>query len=262
MTNMELPEIEIMRRNLANKIINKKIICFNVLDLKVSRGNKDLFQQKINNSYFKDIKRYGDLLIFKLASGYYILINLYSRGNLIYTKEELKDKNIKAIFKFEDDSKMYFINSGQFGYLQILSDSEIKRLSVNFGLDPTSKDFSFLAFKKLFRNKTVDVKSFLMNKKLLAGIGTIYSDEICCEARVVPYKSVRFLEESEIKRLYSAIRKIFKKSIEYNRLNGDYSKFIYVYNRENKKCLKCGLGIVRKILLNDRKTFFCPVCQK
>ncbi len=258
----ELPEVEILRRSLARKIINSKIIFFDVFDKKILRGNKDLFQKKIKNSYFKYIRRHGRNLIFKLASGYYLLINLYSKGDLIYTKEEIKDKKIKAVFKFKNNSKIYFINSGQFGYIQIFNDIQRKRLSVRFGLDPTDKGFSFLNFKKLFRNKSTNIKNFLMNKNLLAGIGTIYADEICLAARVKPDKSVMFLKPSEVKRIYAAIRKIFKKSIIHGGIKQGYGKFICVHNREGKKCLKCKQGIVKKILVSNRRTFFCHICQK
>jgi len=263
----ELPEVDILRRDLARKTINKKIVSFDVLNLKVLRGNEKLFQQKINNSYFKYIKRHGDILIFKLASGYYLLVNLYSKGNLVYRKykenekQDFPDKYTKIIFEFEDKSKIFFNNKDQFGYIQIIDDKQRMRMSVNFGLDPTSGDFSFLSFVKLLRNKTTSIKNVLMNEDLLAGIGTIYADEICLEARVMPDKGIRLLRQAEIKRLYTAIRKILKKSIIHNGIDGDYIKFICVHNREGEKCLKCNLGVVKKILVSNRKTFFCPVCQ-
>ncbi|MFH1457519.1 MAG: DNA-formamidopyrimidine glycosylase family protein [Patescibacteria group bacterium] len=257
----ELPEIEIMRRNLANKIINKKIILFEALHEKILKGDKDLFQQKINNSYFKDIKRYGGLLCFKLASGYYLLVNLYSKGNLVYSREESQNKNIKAVFHFEDNSKLYFVNSGQFGYIQILNDNELKRIRVCFGMDPICESFNFQFFYQLLRNKTTSIKNILINEDLLAGIGAIYADEICLEARVMPDRSIRSLKQSEINRIYVAIRKILKKSIIHGGLDGNYNKFISVYGREGEMCLKCNLGIIKKILVSNRKTFYCPVCQ-
>jgi formamidopyrimidine-DNA glycosylase len=258
----ELPEVDILRRSLARKIINSKIIFFDVFDKKILRGNKELFQKKIKNSYFKYIKRYGGILIFKLASGYYLLINLYSKGDLIYTKEKIKDKNIKAVFKFKNNSEVYFVNSGQFGYIQIINDKQRQRMSIHFGLDPTREEFTLGTLKKIFRNKSTNIKNLLMNKNLLSGIGTIYADEICLAARVKPDRSVKFLKQSEVKRIYVAIRKIFKKSILHGGIKGGYNKFICVHDREGKKCLKCKQGIVKKILVSNRRTFFCPICQK
>ena len=220
------------------------------------------------NSYFKYIRRYGKNLIFKLASGYYLLINLYSKGDLVYIKyqkdekQNLPNKYTKIIFEFKDKSRIFFNNKGQFGYVKIINDKQRKRMSVHFGLDPTSKEFNLVLFKKLFRNKSTNIKNFLMNEKLLAGIGTIYADEICLMARVMPDKGVKLLRRSEINRIYSAIKKIFKKSIIHGGANGGYIKYISVYNREGKKCLKCKRGVVKKILVSNRKTFFCPICQK
>ncbi|MFH1610966.1 MAG: DNA-formamidopyrimidine glycosylase family protein [Patescibacteria group bacterium] len=263
----ELPEVEILRRDLARKTINKKIASFGVLNLKTLRGDKKLFQQKIKNSYFKYIRRHGKILIFKLASGYYLLVNLYSKGDLVYRKykenekQDLPDKYTKILFEFEDKSRMFFNNKGQFGYLQILSDNELKRMRVKFGIDPTDDKFSLNSFYKILRNKTTSIKNILMNKDLLVGIGAIYADEICLEARVMPDKGIKLLKQSEIKRLYTAICKILKKSIIHNGISGNYIKFISVHNREGEKCLECNLGVVKKILVSNRKTFYCPVCQ-
>ena len=101
-----------------------------------------------------------------------------------------------------------------------------------------------------------------MNEKLLAGIGTMYADEICLIARVMPNKGVLLLRRSEINRIYTAMRKIFKKSIIYGGVKQGYGKFICVHNREGKKCLRCKRGVIKKILVSNRKTFYCPICQK
>jgi formamidopyrimidine-DNA glycosylase len=112
-----------------------------------------------------------------------------------------------------------------------------------------------------------------MDQSVIVGIGNIYSDEILWLAKVHPLKDVSKLTESDLKRIYSAIPKVLKKSLSLkgdsmqdyrlpNGKKGGYQNFQMVYHREGKKCLRKDGGTIKRIKIGGRSAHFCPKCQK
>ncbi len=139
------------------------------------------------------------------------------------------------------------------------------------GPEPLEEDFTFVKFKKLFEKKRGKIKQVLMDQNFISGIGNIYASEILFESKIHPEEEIKNLNEEDLKRIYTATRKILEKSIE---LKGDsFSDFrtLYgekggaqdmnkVYQKEGQPCPKCG-GMVKRIKQGGRSSFFCPKCQ-
>jgi len=130
-------------------------------------------------------------------------------------------------------------------------------------------DYFSNLFKK--RQKTT-VKAMLLNQELIAGLGNIYVDEVCWCAGIMPSRRVGTVTKAEQKKLFACIPKILKEAIKHrgttfrNFLDasgrkGNYTDFLKVYDRDGKKCQRCG-AIIKKIKTAGRGTHFCPKCQK
>ena len=109
-----------------------------------------------------------------------------------------------------------------------------------------------------------------MNKKVFLGIGNVYSDEICFKARVNPTRGIKTIRQAEKKRLFKSIKKILKRSMEYDGLSFylpvsnkklRFDRFLQVYNREGENCQYCRSGVIKKDKLSSRNYFYCPLCQ-
>ena len=107
----------------------------------------------------------------------------------------------------------------------------------------------------------------------MTGIGNIYADEICFEARIRPDRGVKLLSGAEKRRIYKAIGKILRRAVQYRGTTfsdyrdgsgkkGNYSQQLKVYGRTGKKCLRCKQGVVKKIKVGQRGTHYCSLCQK
>jgi formamidopyrimidine-DNA glycosylase len=116
------------------------------------------------------------------------------------------------------------------------------------------------------------IKQILMNQEVIAGIGNIYSDEILWKAKVHPLQDISKLTNKELQKIYQAIKKVLTKAIklggtsisDYRRITGErgyFQKERKVYQRENEKCLRCGV-IIKRIKLSGRSAYFCPICQR
>ncbi|PLX25787.1 DNA-formamidopyrimidine glycosylase [Candidatus Parcubacteria bacterium] len=282
----ELPEVETIRRGLQTAILNKKITDLQVKKHKLVKNKSSYFVDILKNSSIVDIDRVGKLLIFSLADKeHFLLVHLKMTGQLIYQsggdivagghnlgfEEGLPNKYSHIIFYFQDGSNLFFNDMRQFGYMELVKDKDkvIKR----FGIEPGKNDFTLAAFKKIFKNRKITLKQILLNQQLVSGIGNIYADEICFRAQVLPSRPADKLNDDDIKRLFTATKYIIKKAVEKRGTTfsdyrdtsgkeGNFVKYLKVYGRAGKKCLRCGLENIKKVKLGGRGTHFCPHCQK
>jgi len=286
----ELPEVETIKNDLKQKILNKKIKKVDLRLKKIVKSSVKDFVLDLEERKFKDIKRRGKLLIFDLSQkNKYLLIHLRMTGQLIYRKNkevvagghsnnnnniiDLPNKHTHIIFYFSDKSQLFFNDLRRFGTAKIVNEKELKNILNNFGAEPLEKSFSLRIFRYLVESKKGNIKAFLLDQKNIAGIGNIYADEILFEAKILPSRKVVSLKTEEVKAIHKAIRKILKKAVKYRGTTfysyidargqkGNFTKFLKMYKREKKRCLRCRKGIIIKTKIAGRGTRCCSECQK
>lgn len=281
----ELPEVEIIRRGLARRIIGKRIVAVEVLDKKIVKSAN--FERALKDDEIVSPERRGKLLMFKLRSGHYLLVHLKMTGQLIYqnhrivagghslTENDLKvpNKFTRLVIFFADKSRLYFNDMRRFGYMKIAAAKEKEKIvKDNYGIEPLTPDFKLADFAKFFKKRKTSVKALLMNQKLISGLGNIYADEACFCARLLPWRPAVSLKPMEIKRLFKCIALVLEAAIKnrgttFSRFvdiagrRGGNLAFLNVYERDGQKCRRCG-GVIRKIRHAGRGTHYCPGCQK
>jgi formamidopyrimidine-DNA glycosylase len=287
----ELPEIETIKNGLSRFVLNKKIIGFKLLDEKlVSSGFS--FLKKIKGDSFSKIDRLGKLLIFSFhISEYKLLAHMKMTGQLVFCREKellaigghaergkvnlsCSDfKHIRFYITFEDSSRLLFNDSRRFAYLKMVDEKSFSEIKESFGLEPLSKEFTFSQFSQLLsRRSAKNIKAFLLDQSLVAGIGNIYADEILFASAVSPLKKVASISNAKKKRIFDNIKKILKLAVEKKGTTfsdyldsegqrGSFSSLLKVYGREGEKCSKCSSRI-KKIRVAGRGTHYCPKCQK
>jgi len=285
----ELPEVETIKNSLKGRILGKKIIKLEIRDVKIACNKASRIKRTLTGDFFVKIERIGKLLIFFLAQkNNFLLVHLKMTGQLIYLDKKetiaggheatdkeigkLPNKHTRAVIYFIDGSKLFFNDLRRFGFLKIVDSEQLEIIKKNYGVEPLTTDFSVKKLSNIFRKKSANIKSILLNQKVISGIGNIYADEILFAAKINPTRQGNSLSLKEIKRIEIVANNVIKKAIKYQgttfnsyvdsrRKKGNFSQFLMVYGRAEKKCLKCRIGIVKKIKLNGRGTHFCPVCQ-
>lgn len=240
----ELPEVETIRRQLAKKIIGKK-----------------LDGRKITN-----VRRRAKILIFDFNDGTSLIFHLKLTGQLIFNGKP--SPYTRKVFNFDDGLRLIFNDARKFGWWKEVK--ETKTIEEKFGIEAleiNSKIFKALLFKR----PNAKIKPLLMDQKFIAGIGNIYSDEILFAAKVHPLRRAKTLNKKEIGDILKNIRKILEKAIKRHGSSvkdyfdaygekGDYAKYHKVYQKEGEKCLRCG-AIIKRLKINGRSAHFCPTCQ-
>jgi len=282
----ELPEVETIKNDLSEKILNKKIVGVEILNKKIVRNSANYFNEKLIKKCFTEITRRGKLMILEVDNGLFLLIHLRMTGQLIYQNkdeiiaggheqkalaEKLPNKHTHVAIKFADNSILYYNDLRRFGFLKIVDKGELVKELEKFGPEPLKKDFNATYLKTKLKNKNLAIKAFLLNQKSIAGIGNIYADEALFAAKMLPNRGAWSLSDKEIEILVKEIKKILQKSIKYRGTTfnnyrdsegkkGNFSQMLKVYGRGGKKCVNCGEAL-KKIKVGGRGTVFCEKCQ-
>lgn len=264
----ELPEVETIKNQLRGRVKGKTIVKVKVIDYqkKVQGKTKNLLAK------IKNIQRRGKLLIFELVGGYSFVIHLKLTGQLIYySKLPEIEKKTHVIFYFKDGSGLFFNDFRKFGFVKIMKSAEVEKYLERLGLGPEPLTLGFKEFKGLLeKKKRSKIKPTLMDQKVLAGLGNIYAQEACFRAGILPERVISSLTESEIKKLYQAIKTILKSAIQHQGTSfdttyrtvegkeGGFEPYVKVYHRKN--CPKCKTKL-KIIKLGGRSTYCCEKCQ-
>jgi formamidopyrimidine-DNA glycosylase len=280
----ELPEVEVVKLFLEQKLLHKTITDLEILNKKSFIGDpKKVINQEIIK--FSRLGKHGHILLVHLKmTGQLILSPLSSKGvpegqGILMghpTKnalDNLPNKSTRLIFKFKNFI-LYFNDQRKFGWIKLLSPKELTESQKNLGLDIFDPQFSPQYILDQLQKSRRPVKVMLLDQNYFAGIGNIYANDALFLAGIHPKTPSNKITLKQAKLIYKYLLKIMKQSVlaggstardnKYVKPDGTFGKnqfFFRVYERKGEPCLKCGTKI-EYLKLGGRGTFFCPHCQK
>ena len=261
----ELPEVETVTRSIkplvGRRIINAEFRCMRVL----RGGDPQQMAERLRGRKIAGVKRYGKFIVVTLDRGGYFLIHLGMTGKLLLGGEP--GKHTHGILTL-DRGVLLYDDSRQFGCLQF-SESFPARVS-RLGPEPLEVAFEDF-FASLHKHKT-RIKGLLLNQKFVRGVGNIYADEALFRAGIHPLAIASRLRKDRAHKLFDSMREVLAEAIDaggssisdYVDAQGRKGFFQFshrVYQRTGKPCISCGTPI-RKVLVTQRSSHFCPKCQK
>ena len=282
----ELPEVETIRRGLEKKIIGKTITDLEVRFPKTLQGDKS----KVESYKVESIKRRAKVIAFGLSSGYYLLFHLKMTGQLIYIDRndqrfagghpdhnwhaKLPNSTTAIVFNFGDDTHLYFNDMRKFGWCKVLTKEQLEKIfTQEYGLEPYDAEFTAeYLMSKAVKISNRNIKQFLTDQTIIAGIGNIYVDETLFEAKISPLRKVKDIQLSEWKKIISSVIMVLDKAIKYGgTTDSDYvdaegkkggmQNHLKVYHKTGEPCPGgCG-GDIKRITIGGRGTHYCPACQ-
>jgi len=285
----ELPEVEILKKSL-----NKNIKLAKITKIKINNRNLRYkvpanLNKILTGQIIKNISRVAKYLIFHFTFEKKLLIHLGMSGTIhlirkknkkstnasFYHSSNLPKKHNHIEIKFNNKLKLIYNDPRRFGYFRLLTKNFINESPLNnLGPEPFSLSFNFFYIKKFIKNKKINIKNLLMNQKFVSGIGNIYANEILFYCHLNPLKSIAKLNDKNIFEIIKNTKIVLKRAIffggssikNFKKTNGGIGNFqqkFKVYGKQNSSCdrIKCN-GVLKKIIIGNRATFFCPECQK
>lgn len=258
----ELPEVETIVRGLAPRLAGARILAAEFRCPRIVRGQPELIAGKT----IAAVRRHGKYIVIDFTdSGVSLGIHLGMTGKLLL--DHALTKHSHAIITL-DSGVLVYDDIRQFGRIE-LSGQFASRLE-KLGPDPLS--ITADAFISRLRSRKTLVKPLLLNQTFLRGMGNIYTDEALHRAGIHPRALAARLTRERAGRLYRAIQEVLLESIQTGGSSvsdyvdsegrrGSFQMRHRVYGREGKPCPRCATPI-RRILVAQRGTHFCPKCQK
>lgn len=265
----ELPEVETVVRILSSQIINQTIQEV-IIRWDKTVEHKDIFLKEVIGQTILSITRRGKYICVNLNRGV-ILIHLRMEGKFfIRDKNDLPFKHTHVILKL-DSCNLEFNDTRKFGRMMYTEDAQTF-LNTKLGLEPFDENLTVEYLKNKAKNRKVALKTFLLDQSVIAGIGNIYSDEICFKMLRNPHTSVAKLSKKDWANCIQITREILQSAIEAGGtsvrsytsslgVTGLFQLNILVYGRANQPCHNCQTILVRSVI-GQRSSVYCPNCQK
>ena len=259
----ELPEVETVVRSVRAHLVGRRIVASKFTSRWVTPGSRAKLAARLAGRLIESVGRRGKFILIGLDKGT-LTVHLGMTGKLLVAGTV--DTHTHGVFTLDDGVLLYH-DPRQFGSIE-WSPGASPRVA---RLGPEPLEVTFEEFRERLRRKA-RVKALLLNQSFLAGVGNIYADESLFAAGIHPLASAASLSRVRAERLYTAVRRILAHAIElggssisdYVNAEGERGWFQVehrVYGREGEPCANCG-GAVRKILVAQRGTHFCPRCQR
>lgn len=276
----ELPEVEVLRRDLERDVVGKKIKSVEVKGTRAIRRNKTkkIFIDKLTGKKITGVSRKGKYLLLSLDSKDVLVIHLGMSGQLLRaaTARETLPKHTHVIIVFTQGGQLRFVDPRTFGEMFVSTPEELTQqvdeLS-HLGFDPIETAMSWDYFAQLAMSRNEKLKALLMDQKFIAGVGNIYSDEILHAAGLRYDREMASLTPQEMRRLYRSIAEVLQEAVrargstledegfvDLQGKPGQFQELHQVYAREGQVCNRCRATIVRE-KFGNRSTFYCPSCQ-
>jgi len=265
----ELPEVETIARGL-DPLVRRRAIAKTEILWDRTLDARSIPLETLRGDSIESVGRIGKFLAIGLRSGRTLTVHLRMTGRLTVTKKDVHVPYERLALVFEDGDKLSFADARKFGRIRLLDEVSSDVLGV--GIDALSESLDGSAFATIVRKRTTPVKTLLLDQKRIAGVGNIYANEALFRARIRPRRPAGRLTARERSALLAALRRVLLRAIESRGssvddyvdaegLPGDFQKKLNVYGRAGLPCRRCRTPI-KRIVLGQRGTFYCPACQR
>ncbi|MFC0179293.1 bifunctional DNA-formamidopyrimidine glycosylase/DNA-(apurinic or apyrimidinic site) lyase [Thorsellia kenyensis] len=274
----ELPEVETSCRGISPHLIGRTIIR--------SRVSQPQLRWPISNEIIQfdsvkieSVSRRAKYILIKLDFGW-IIIHLGMSGSLrILPIDTPTQKHDHIDLLLDSGFILRYTDPRRFGAWLFTDSLANHPLMSHLGPEPLSDEFNssyVIGLIKKLQSRTTPsslvIKPWLMDNKVVVGVGNIYACESLFEANIHPSRKVISLDEKEINILVHTIKTVLMRSIkeggttlrDFTQSDGKpgyFAQRLFVYGRKNETCRICG-HMIEQIKQSQRTTFFCSICQK
>jgi formamidopyrimidine-DNA glycosylase len=272
----ELPEVETAVRSLREPLIGRTIqtAIFPGDPRRMTNLRPAPFAERIAGQRVEAITRRAKYLIFHLTSDA-LVVHLKMTGHLYVlpaAEPNPFDRWLRVRFPLDDGHELRFSDSRRFGRVSLVTDAA--EVLPDLGPEPLDDSFTLQTFKDRLAGRSSALKRLLLDQGFIAGVGNIYADEALHIAGIHPLRTADSLTNAEVKRLYAGIRQALADGIRYEGASvnwyrkpdgtrGQSQDHLRAYRERghlDKPCPVCG-GPITKIVVGQRGTHFCAVCQ-
>ena len=292
----ELPEVETVRMGLEPVLLGRRFARVTTKRADLRFPLPESFAKRLTGARVDRLERRAKYVIAHLSTGEALVMHLGMTGRFHvrkageaaahllgdYEYDTADDpKHMHAVFDMEGGARITYADPRRFGYMLLIPEAELPdhALMRSLGVEPLSDDLTPAYLARRAAGARRDLKAFLMDQRVIAGLGNIYVCEALHAAHLKPTRPASVLATrggtptAHAVRLVAGIKAVLKAAIaaggstlrDYRQADGRAGAFQHtfrVYGRAGEPCLTPGCrGIVRRSIQGGRSSFHCPVCQ-
>jgi formamidopyrimidine-DNA glycosylase len=281
----ELPEVEVVRRGLAEHVVGRVIAEAEFRGERVARrhvpGPVDL-AARLRGARVAAAHRRGKFLWLVVESQGVreaLIIHLGMSGQLLVEEATApRERHLHAVFDFADGGpQLRFVDQRTFGGMALADlvgegDAEVPVTIRHIAPDPFDPAYDEAAVIARLKTRQSAVKRALLDQGLVSGIGNIYADEALWRAGVHGERLASSLSRPALSRILGHARDVMSEAlgdggtsfdalyVNVNGASGYFDRSLAAYGQEGRPCPRCGTPIRREAFMN-RSSFSCPQCQ-
>jgi len=267
----ELPEVETTRRGLEPLIVDRIITSIHIYKEKLRWEIPKHLIDTLKNQTIQKISRRAKYLLVDFSDGQLVMhLGMTGSISVVPDVEPLK-KHHHFELKLDNKTSMRFHDPRRFGSILWQKYDEQLSLLKKLGPEPLSYEFDENSLFNSSIGKTKNIKTFIMDSHIVVGVGNIYASESLFLAGISPKREVGKTSKKRFKTLVKCIKKVLTESInnggttlnDFSNVDGEAGYFyqiLSVYDRKDMPCKRCS-GTIKKIVQNQRATYYCPKCQ-
>ena len=269
----ELPEVETIVRGLNPHACKQQITTLILRHTRLRWPISAHLKHHLRGQTILAIKRRAKYLLFTCTSGT-LIIHLGMSGSLrILTHLTPAQKHDHVDIGLANGNYLRFTDPRRFGALLWTHDNpELHPLLATIGPEPLTRAFTGHYLWQRAQGKRVTIKSFIMNSKIVAGVGNIYATEALYLAKIRPDIAAGSINLTTYHQLCQAIKTILRQAISKGGTTlkdfvnsegkpGYFHLALKAYGKEGMPCPTCQT-VFTLMKLHQRATVYCKQCQR
>ncbi len=268
----ELPEVETTLRGIEKPLTGAKINYLNVRDSRLRWPIPEDLAERVVGRRIISLSRRAKYILINLEFGSLIWHLGMSGSMRIVDQSTGLRKHDHVDLGLGNGAILRYNDPRRFGCLLWADDVRAHPLLHSLGPEPLNEEFNGAYLHKKSRGRRIAVKSFIMDQKVVVGVGNIYASEALFLAGIRPAPKAGRISRARYDALAVHIKGVLQRAIaqggttlrDFSQVDGRpgyFAQQLHVYGREKQPCTLCGHAISNKII-GQRTSYYCPVCQR
>ena len=281
----ELPEVETVLRGISPILEGNQIDYAQVNRPDLRRPFPNNLAKRLKNRKINFLHRRSKYILIDLSGGETLIMHLGMSGRIIISQKVAgtfhhntnhSQKHDHFVLHLKDNHQLTFNDPRRFGVIDLLrtENLELSGMLSQIGPEPLSNSFNEAYFVSTLRLKKTNIKSALLDQRVVAGLGNIYVCEALFRAGISPKRQALRISHKKLSSLVHIIKEILLEAIssggsslrDFRNASGDLGYFQHsfdVYGREDQDCYntECDSKI-KRITQAGRSSFYCSNCQR
>lgn len=272
----ELPEVETTRRFIAPVVEGKdvdEVVVTHPRMLRRQPLDTD-FADRFAHRRILRLGRRGKFLLWELEGDLTGVVHLGMSGRMRVVEPGEPPVAHTHVVWHVDGREVQLIDPRTFGFVACLTPDEAEVVLAGIGPDALTDPPGVDDLVTRLAGRRSPIKAMLLDQRIVAGLGNIYADEVLHRAGVDPRRPAGSLDRGELDAVVAAIPHVLGEALIHGGTSlddlayllpdgraGEFLDRLAVYGRTDRACAACGTPI-RRVVVAQRSTHWCPICQK